>query len=193
MATVDAKRLVINNTLARSGTTHTCPMTKINYWHECPVFSCPANISQLNPGLGGCFLQLGKPTIVDASRYLRITTHEVKRRYRRGMQRISKFLQFYHWLQDFREQTVKPHCSRCGVALTNTAGTCINYRRCQLRIKLLKRAKSLHPINLSVLAINNYEFWHIVLAQRQNKFAILSQRLFIRAERRLARLTTTGN
>ena len=190
MAKSDAKRLkLLNEQISRE--IHTCPVTQLNYWSDCVNFTCPANISAMNPGLGGCFLHLGKPTIIDASRLLKITTHEVKRRYRRGMQRITRFLQFYQWLQEFREKEIKPHCQKCG-ALLPRGNLCVNLPRCQRRRNLLQKSQTRSPIKFKILSITNYEFWHIVLAQQHNKFQIVPNRLQNRAVLLVNRILPTG-
>jgi hypothetical protein len=186
MANIDSKRLaLVNNQVNKP--LHTCPLTRLQYWSDCVNFTCPANISAMNPGHGGCFLRLGKPTIIDASRLLRITTHEVKRRYRKGMKRIGKFLQFYQWLQDFRDRELKPHCQQCGVILPR-GHVCINVARCSRRVRLLHHAKLRTPMKLVILSITNYEFWEIVLAENEEKFKILPAKLLQRALPMIARI-----
>jgi len=187
MANIDTKRLaLVNNQAVKQ--IHTCPLTKLQYWSDCVNFTCPANISAMNPGHGGCFLRLGKPTIIDTSRLLRITTHEVKRRYRKGMQRIGRFLQFYQWLQDFRDRELKPHCQQCGIILPR-GHACINVSRCSRRIRLLRQAKLRAPMKLAILNITNYEFWEIVLAESEEKFKILPANLLQHAQSMIARTT----
>jgi hypothetical protein len=168
---------------------HTCPVTRIKYLGECAVLTCPANISRLQENLGGCFLQnVSQPTEVEVGRFLHLTTKEVQQRYRRGINAANNFLEFYNWLQDYRELAIKkPGCRRCGIATVN-GKDCLNMIRCQRRQKIIRRANKQY-LRISLLDIKPQEFWAIVAAQQQDKIhRVLSRRDMRRANKAAARL-----
>lgn len=162
-------------------TNHTCPITNTDYLGECWILTCPANITRQQDNIGGCFLQTTtQPTEVDVSRYLHLTTKEVRQRYHRSLNQVNTFLEFYQWLQNYRETNSKSHCSKCGI--TNNGKDCLNILRCQRRQRVIQRFNKRYPLRLSSLAIKPNEFWAIVIAQSQKRIQqILSRRSIRRA------------
>jgi hypothetical protein len=166
-----------------------CPASGITYHKACPNKHCPANIVKYNSNPSGCFIQQPRIALADLSYAMRLTTHEIRKRYSRGLDIGNKFIIFYQWLQLQREnQTIARGCSKCGLPTPNNLD-CIILRRCQRRQKFINYMRQCYPMRLAPLKMQATEFWATVLAQNQGKFTILSKQHLLRANKLIARLS----
>ena len=170
---------------------YTCPASNLSYFGDCNVITCPFNITKTKPGHGGCFHHVGKPSLIDAAVWMGISTGEAKRKYKKALRSIDKFLVFYNWLTNhrFHKQsyfTIKTNCPDCGVP---NQGKCINHKKCVKREKLLAKVLAKQPFNVPDISFQKNEFWEIAEAQRRGKVKdILSEKYYERAIRYLASL-----
>ena len=148
---VTANQIAINS--------YTCPLTNINFIGSCINISCPANVSERRQNKSGCHFETKLDNLIGVAQSLKLSTHEVKRRYNKGMKKLSNFTSFYNWLQNHRELDNKKYCRNCGI-INKTGLNCLNVKRCEQRQNLFKkRVVKLFPFNIPPLQITMAEFW----------------------------------
>jgi hypothetical protein len=140
---------------------HTCPVAGIDFRGACANVKCPANIAGRRTNSSGCFYEKQHSSnIVDVSRWTKLTTHDIKRRYTTGIKKIEKFVGIYNFVINYREFNRKKCCPQCGV--NNEHGlVCLNGKRCQSRQKFYQKYRQRFPFNVSPLNVTAQEFFAI--------------------------------
>ena len=156
-----------------------CPIVNIEFIGVCPNTTCPANIANRRSNASGCFFEKGNSNIVDVARWNKLNTHETKRRYKKGLRKLEKFVTFYNFLQNYREFNVKPSCPNCGIS-NNHNLVCLNTKKCDKRLQLYKKYIVRFPFNVQPLNLAKSEFWATVLSPKLE--SILSEQLIRRAK-----------
>ena len=138
-----------------------CPSCHKKFLGDCPVTSCPLNITHKTTGTGGCFLLLKKPSLIEASYQLNLTTTTAERRYNVVLEDALKLEKLISKANLLKED--EKHCEICGKAGDN----CSSYG-CKRRVRFLEIVKYNSMLGNPFLHISDNKLWHIILSGKFN-------------------------
>jgi hypothetical protein len=139
-----------------------CPVSSINYYGNCPNYTCPYNLVRVTKGeKTGCFFENSSAVLSDIGRVLRLNRSQMKARYQESMLRLEKSVALFNALTELRHETNHVcHCKHCGAPL-ELGDACLNVFKCKKRQEIVRKVLEFSILSNPGLNGNERDIWLI--------------------------------